>query len=567
MAESSAIEEIRERLYDLIEALEEAGATKLARELERVGEDFTAPLRVRRAVEELRARCERWRARPADLPDTPKIHFAANRLEDVCRGALGSGVIVAADPSLASKSRRKLGVVLTTVLVAGLIALVPIVLMKVGVDVTDVEVERKLPPVTLPQGQEATVTVSALAEAIAPDATKAFEVDIVDGCERLMIPGQSCTETEPRLWPGGRSTTHEIKLPNQAYGLLFTIREPVLVGRVGQAKILLAATDDTPEGHYEIPLSASYLGYTPQPCPFLERIQDRCPPPREGEGEAHRGLDVPVVVVDVEKGDPNERSGEERLARAEAEEARRKAEERAKQIAAATEKIQEVIAAADKALRKRRWEEARERLDRLGELFEPLEVLAANEVHADLMPPEVEQVKLRYEAQRERLAAFEEKAFERAYAVLNAPKNRRVPEAELLSRVAAQLRISPEYLDEIYVARADEIQRRLEQRRDAHAAEVRAAQAALEARCGPRPEDAFASVKAFLGRKHGGAEIAMGECLTPRLEDPDCWVMRCDWKTKVEVAVERPKVVTRYRGKIFLRNGRVTGHVERQMSQ
>src|SRR5438552_8032700 len=104
---SRAIDEIEDRLADLIEALREAGAPEIAAMLERHARDFTVPTRVRRSVNAIRAQLEAWRADASELPDSPKVMLAANRLEDECRGALAAGVVVAAAPTLAAQSRRK----------------------------------------------------------------------------------------------------------------------------------------------------------------------------------------------------------------------------------------------------------------------------------------------------------------------------------------------------------------------------------------------------------------------------------------------------------------------------
>jgi hypothetical protein len=55
-------------------------------------------------------------------------------------------------------------------------------------------------------------------------------------------------------------------------------------------------------------------------------------------------------------------------------------------------------------------------------------------------------------------------------------------------------------------------------------------------------------------------EIVLGECMTPRLTERDCWEMRCDYQRKVEVSVERPKVVTKHSVTFFLANDQVSRH-------
>src|SRR5262245_21420278 len=134
---SRAIDEIEDRLEDLAAALREVGAEQLAHDFERHAEDFTQPTRVRRSVEALRARVESYRQSGSELPDSPKVMLAANRLEDVCRDALKAGVIVAAPLPLAVQSRRKLAIAFGALLVGGVLLLIPIVLVRAGVDFND----------------------------------------------------------------------------------------------------------------------------------------------------------------------------------------------------------------------------------------------------------------------------------------------------------------------------------------------------------------------------------------------------------------------------------------------
>jgi hypothetical protein len=51
--------------------------------------------------------------------------------------------------------------------------------------------------------------------------------------------------------------------------------------------------------------------------------------------------------------------------------------------------------------------------------------------------------------------------------------------------------------------------------------------------------------------------VVLGECLTPRLTERDCWELRCQFLRKEEVAVERPPVVTRHEASFFIERGAV----------
>lgn len=560
---SRAIDEIEERLQDLGDALREVGCPEIAVALEEQALDFTEPTKVRRSVNAIRARLEHWRREGGELPDTPKVSFAANRLEDACRDALSGGVIVAAPATLAAQSRRKLAVVLVTLLCGGLSLLIPIALVRAGIDFSDLGKQRVLGPLRLPRGEEDSIAVTALRDALLPENVSGVEFGPRGGCAEALPDGATCAEAPQRLWPNGRLPTYELKLQHQAYGLLFSIEGAHLVaGRVGEGTLLLAATDDTPEGRYEVPVSATYLGYTPQHCELLQRLRGACPSPRTGKGERHAGVGVPVVVVEVVPGDPARRLGEKRLAQAEAEEARRKAEARAEQLAGAVTEIAGVLDETERLLKKKSFQQVSERVRKLGALFEPLDVITFGPGETALLPAEVSEVRGRFESLRDTLHAFEDRIFERTFAVVTAESNRRASEESLLARVARQFRVSPEYVQGIYTSRGDEIQRRLEAQAQAHLEKVRAEQATLEQRCGPLPTQAWGAVNHYMQERYAEPhiEIELGECLTPRLTPRDCWQMHCNFARKVEVAVERPKVVSKHEASFRIVQNQVVGH-------
>ena len=560
---ASAIAEIEDRLRDLTEALRQVGATDIAEMLQRYARDFTVQTRVRRSVNAIREHLESWRQDPTALPESAKVMLAANRLEDACRDALAAGVIVAATPTLAARSRRKLMVVLLTLLSAGLLMLGAIVVVASGVDFNDLRRERKLEPLRLPRGEESSVELTLLSEALVPGAVSGVEFQPLGGCKQTLPGDMSCGQAPPRLWAQGRLPTYEIKLPDQAYGLLFSITDAhVTDRRLGEARLLLAAADETPEGRYEIRLTGAFLGYTPQRCELLQRLQHACPGPRIGQGEKHAGLKAPVVVVDVVPGDPARRLGEKRRAEAEAEEARRKAEERAKQIAAAVSEIRAVLADTKKLISRHRWEQAREQVDKLGKLFQPLEAIVLTQTDSEALPDDVADVRARFEELRDDMDAFEKRVFERTFSTITAESNRSVPEERLLQRIAKQFAISPHYVDEIYTAHADEVQHRIDERERLRAQQLKAEQDARERRCGPLPQNAWSVIDAYVQQTFAEphVELALGECMTPRLTERDCWQIRCGFQRKEEVAVERPEVVTRHEATFYLMNDRVVRH-------
>ena len=547
---SAAIDEIEDRLHDLTDALHEAGAGDLARPLEEQGAAFTDALNVRRAVHDLGATLERWRLDPTGIPDSPKVTLAANRLEDACRDALARGVIDAAPPSTGAQVRRKIALVLGTLLVATIALLVPVLLVHYGVDFDDLQHERRLPVTRVGRGEEATVSLGLLAEAV--------EIGPIGDCTEPLPSGATCAKVESRLWPSGRLPTFEIKLAHQAYGLLFAVDQLVLQGgTLGQGRLWLAATNDTPEGLYALPLEGIYHGYTPQTCELMQRMQGTCPPPRIGAGEAHRGVPLPVVEIEVVPGDPSRRSGERRLAEALAAEKRKQAEERLQQIESVLVEIAGVLQETEKLVSRRKLEEARPRIEKLGALFAPLDDLSQGNTEA--VPDALGAARARLDALREKLQQFEDQVFEKAFEATTDERNSSLSEDKALTRVASAHRISLDWVQEIYTSHADEIQRRLEARAQKHLESVQAEQRAREQHCGALPLDAWAQVKKHIEARYQQprVRVVLGECLSPRLTERDCWELRCQFLRKEEVAVERPPVVTRYEASFFIARGAV----------
>lgn len=563
MSEPSAIAQIEERLQDLIDALRGAGRPDLARMLEREAQDFTSIALVRRSVNAIQRQLELWRAPGSELPDTPKVQFAANRLEDVCKEALGAGVIEAARPSIGTHVRRKMSVVLITLLGCAALLLIGIALVESGLDLDEIGKAPYMEHAEVMRGGEIEVRLSALAEATLPESTTGANVEPLPSCRRPHGPEASCVLTEPRAWQTGRLPTYELKLPDQAYGLLFSIAEVTLIaGKVAEGRLLIAATEDTPEGSYEIPLQAEYQGYTPLRCDLLDRLRHTCPSPRAGRGEKHAGVTIPPLVVRVLPSDPNRKTVDIKAAAEEAADAQRRASERAAEIEAALSAIQLEVKETELLGKKKKWEEARGRLSKLGALFAPLDTASLAGEAPGALPADVGKVRARYESLHDQLEAFEKQVFEATFSEVTAATNKAVAEESILARVGKRFRISVDYVREIYTDRTEEIQRRLEERAKAHLDKLRTEQLAREQRCGPLPSAAYKTVNEYVKTAFAAprVEIVLDECMTPRLTPDACWEMACDFRRKEEIAVERPRVVTKHKVKVHLVQGRVVDH-------
>src|SRR6476659_7319475 len=222
----SSIGEVEERLRDLTQVLHEAGCASHVEALERYTRDFTVQTRVRRSVNEIRRQLEHWREHPDELPDSPKITLAANRLEDVCKEALAAGVIASARLSFAAQVRRKVTIALVTLAVGCVVVLIPFGFVKAGFDPMEVRQSYRLGVRKLPRGEEDSFDVFAVDHAQLPDAVRSVEVMPRGACKQKLPGDAHCSPVTERLWAEGRLPTYEIKLPHQTYGLLFSITRP-----------------------------------------------------------------------------------------------------------------------------------------------------------------------------------------------------------------------------------------------------------------------------------------------------------------------------------------------------
>jgi hypothetical protein len=203
----------------------------------------------------------------------------------------------------------------------------------------------------------------------------------------------------------------------------------------------------------------------------------------------------------------------------------------------------------------------RERVDKLTQLFAPLDALVARGATAEALPPEVADQRKRFEAQAKALSIFEDKAFDQVFAVLIAPKNKERSESDLLAEVAKRNGISSEYMDAIYAEHADELEARLRKIDDEKHARARAEQQALEARCGALPTGAWREVATYLEKlgKSARVKTKLGECMTPRLSEARCWTVVCDFQEIASRGNDELDKVTPHKWTFLLQNGKVVG--------
>jgi hypothetical protein len=561
--EPTGIEEVKERVRDFTRALRQAGAEDIAQRIEDYAAGFIDHTQVRRSIDAIKQQLQYFRNCPEELPELPIVLVAANRLEDVCRDALRAGVIEPARPSLRAAGKRKLSLVTTTLVAAGLGLLLPLVVTMYGLDLNDLPPVRTLPELRLAQGDEASIDVNALIASAAPSATRKVEFYVLGHCARDLPDGSSCRAIGPRGFGGEKLPAYEVMLDNQVYGLFIAFSSARLIGAVGSGKVLLATSPETPQGRYSLPLQAAFSGYAPEPCALWQKLTRRCPPPEIGAHLRHEDIPTPAVIVQVVAPDPSQPSAAERRKAREEAERRTRAAERATLIAGAVVEIKAALDDTERMLRHKQYDAARARLDKLAQLFAPFDAAMAGDSEGDPLPVEVSDLRARFEIERRELRDFGDHAFDVAYSALNKRSDPSAPDDGSLAETAHKLGISREYMESIYAEHADQLEVRLAAEEEARNAAQRKAASAVISRCGELPTTAFREVRSYLeGIARGGrSQVRVQECFTPRLHEKTCWRVVCRFDELVPGPIGDK--VTSHTWTFTLHKGRVVDHIER----
>jgi hypothetical protein len=567
VVEPTRITEVNDRVRDFTSALRQAGAPDIAQRIEGYAAGFIDSTQVRRSVDAIKQQLQYYRACPHELPDLPIVQVAANRLEDVCKDALRAGVIEPARPSLRAASKRKLGLVTTTLSAAGVVLLMPLLVSMLGVDLSDLFARRTLGPLPLLQGDELSASVNVLVASQQPAATSGVEFYVAGRCARDLPGGASCRPVGPRAFGAETLPSYELLMDGQAYGVFVAFGRTRMLGAVGTGSVLVAASAETPEGQYAVPLQAAFVGYSPERCGWLARLRRQCEPAQRAAHARDEDLPVPTLLVEVKRGVPGQKTeSERRRERAEAAE-RLRAEQRAAAIAGAVAEIKTVLDDTQGMLRHKRYDAARERLDKLTELFAPLDALAVTGSEAELPPPEVSVLRARFEAMRSELGVFGDRAFDVCYAALTRPRAAGQGDDAVLAATAQKLGISREFMEAIYAEHADQLEQRLARQEEAKRAAQRAAAEAVEKRCGALPTGAWREVQAYLAglAQSAGVKTRLDECFTPRLVEARCWSVVCKFAEIVPDPERLTDKVTPHTWTFTLQKDRVVSHVERAL--
>jgi len=559
--EPTRIEDVKERVRDFTKALREVGASELAARFEEHAAGFVDVTQVRRSVDAIQRQLSRFRAFPLELPDLPRVRIAANRLEDVCKEVLRADMIAPARPSLRAQGKRKLGLIVTTLTAAGVCMLVPLTASLSGLDLSDMLVGRRLSPLQVARAHTSSRVVNALVPSADPEATRAVEFTLA-GCPGDLPRASSCRSAGPRLFGSEQLQSYEVTLRDQAYGLFVGFSEPQLLGAVGTARVRVAAGPDTPEGRYELPLSASFIGYSPARCDPWRWLTRRCESAQRGARARDEALPVPTLLVDVVAGSASDDAAE---AAAKVAEPLLRAQARAAQIGGAVVEIKAVLEDTERVLRAGHYDTARERLGKLDGLFAPLDALALAGGESEPLPPEVIGLRARFETERHELELFQDRAFEAAYGAFSKPRAAGETDEMVLGKVATKLGISRAFIEAIYAEHADQLEAREERVRSARHDAEQQRQAAILKRCGALPTTAWHDVHDYLNAlaEQHRVQLRLHECLTPRLDPRSCWSVVCDFDELQAQPDVAPARRTPRKWTFTFRAGRIVAYTER----
>lgn len=571
MVTQTRIEDVRERVGDFTSALRQAGADDIARRIDGYASGFVDSTQVRRSVDAIRQQLRYFRAYPEELPELPVVQIAANRLEDACKEVLRSGMIEPARLTIRAQGKRKLLVVLGTLLVAVVVLLIPLAVAMAGVDVEDLWQGRFLPEVSVEQGMQVSVTVNALEATADPKATMGAIFSVAGDCPAELARSESCRAAGPRAFGSVELPAYEIMQPDQAYGIYLAFGESRLIGAVATGQAIIGASHETPLGAYVVPLSAAFVGYAPERCSWYLQLLSRCSPAQRGPAVRSDAVPVPTLRVRViaAQQSPAQLLAEQNRVQHE------RAAQRATQLAGAVTEIHAVLDDTDKLLRGARFDAVTERVEKLTRLFEPLDALAVQATEADALPADVTKLRARFEAQRSQLAAFHDRAFEMLFKALTAARGEgpaKTAHAKLaadddavVARVAKQLGITRTHMDQIYTDHAEQLEQHLQRAAAAKEQGEHAAMATLLQRCGQLPKSAWQDVQAYLGQlgQRSGARSQLHECFTPRLSAKTCWSVVCDFD---EITSAPGALVDTTKGRKWtfrLHGDHVIGHLDR----
>lgn len=562
MAEPTRIEEVAERARDFSRALREAGAEDVAQRIERQVGGFVDTSTVRRSVEAIRQQLRHFRAYPEELPEQPVVHIAANRLEDACKDALRADLIAPARLSLRAQGKRKLRIVFATVTACLLMFAVPLALAMTGVDFSDLRRERALPTLVLPQGSVQQVAVNVLDESVDPEHTTSVELYVQGRCPPQLGSGMGCRTSGERAFGELTLPAYEVMLPDEVYGVHVAFTDTRLQGAVGTGTVVLMATPETPEGQYSVPLAGAFWGYQPAQCSLLLRVLAQCTEHQLGPAAQDADRLVPTLSIQVVAPLPIDQTRD--LAAERRQRQQRELAERVEKISAMTDAVRTAIADVEKLVRRKRFEPARERLDELAGLFEPLDALVVSTVDDESLPNELLGLRARLNKSLQKQRRFEDKAFDVVYAALDKRGGSSADDEQVLVQVAKRLAVSVAFLERIYAEHAEQLELRMQREQQLQREAEQREQEALLARCGPLPTSSFREVQAYLSARasHLGSRMRMQECMTPRLSAQTCWSVVCEFQDIVSRQGALQDEVYQRTWTFELRKGRVVRHRE-----
>lgn len=557
------IEEVQDRLRDLLRALESGGDTGLADQLRTHLHDFEHVTEVRRAVTGLSMHLRAFREEGASQSSSPAIVIAANRLEDACKNALRGGVIAAASPSIVNQLQRKLILVLWAV-VGGLALLaIPTAFVASGKSVEDFQPLPPQGPFEVPQGQTVVIPVKAPVSASLPEAATGMSLELAQSCATpLDEQGLTCSQL-PEHWQllSGR-TTYELRHADQAFGLIVAFGDSSVQEGLGSQSLHLRARGDTPVGSYMLHFQPAYLGYGPDPnCSVWIQRLGFCGQ-EAGEGREDSLLPTVKIAVEIVAAQHTQvvsaGVAARRLIHAAGAESSSTAQLLMADVEAKTTDVRASLRKARRRLKKRDYEAAAEYMDTVRQGMQALEALAAEHPAEALLDDGFERLRSDWDKQARRLAKFEERLFDAWYARAHRDLANPIPDEQTFPSVARKFRTSAAFVSRVVGQRDEALTSRLDARRAQQAQAGREHREKLESRCGPLPAASWQAISGYLNAQYQDPKVSVevANCLTPRLHDRDCWLVECDYRRRTR-RLDGSKHVAKMRATFALKRNQV----------
>lgn len=546
MNQQLTLDDIRERVEELILLLRESDCEGEACQLQEHIEAFSSRLDMRRAVSDIRLQLEKWRDSPNLIPDSVRIRITAQQVEDACRLVLGLGdgvglkeTIALRPATILERLLRLALIVSATTIVGSSFFLIPVALNELGVDWINYEFQHETKKIEMTQGEETKILVRIIKKTPSMKANYRAEIYPNNRCidltyrDYLSLKQWECSESKRKLISSD-TPVYKMTQNGEYYGLVFAVSKAWLESDVGQAEVHLFASEKTPPGLYKIPLAATYYGYKKLSCWHLG-LFGNCGKVVEDQNGEEKNLDVPTVVVfvtntetpidDVKTSVERITIGQKATQKREEDSKLQKKREILKQN---VETAKSDIRTVTRLIRARKWDDAHNKLEKLTDLYDDIRESADKILEVDSYQIDIEDLRTQLEEQKDHLDKFEKIVFGSIFDAQDESSLSLEENTINFRSVAKRYKISTAYARDIFKQRRADAFLRLEKKNREKLAEQHAAFSAFEKRCGKEPKNLEYIIDTYIRQLLKQSYISTSACTPVQLYENGCWYTLCD---------------------------------------